>query len=261
GSGWAIVFVTAGDVHYVLVDSSGAVLAGPVRVSFTPARSTLGLAAAWSGDALGVAWTSFGNPDPPGSIVQFTVLGADGIKQFSEQTVSEGRFGTSVQALNWTGDRFRLDYFPGETGTLREVDFSSSGATLGSPRLISSRGANGTFVVWNGATSGVLFSTLGEMHFETTACLADPTAPPSPSWDDTTAQLDHAYLYRVRAATPQQTTAASNTDLATTTPFTDDPLMANTTQAKWAHMAELRRAVDAVRALAQLPAATYTSPG
>lgn len=388
GAGWAIVFVTAGDVHYVLLDPSGAVLAGPVRVSFTPTRATLGIVAAWSGDALGVAWTSFGNPDPPGSIVQFTVLGADGIKQFNEQTVSEGRFGTSLQGLNWTGDRFRLDYLPGEIGTLREVDFSSAGATLGSPRTLSSRGATSS-VVWNGATSGVLFATLGELYFETTACLADATAPPCPSvtathnasnvtldwpavtdpessiwryivyrdgllvgetslntfidasvrsgetpayrvtavngafkesqscttftllespsnlaatgvsatqahvtwtavagaaqylvertsdgvsyaqvgtasstsFDDMTTQIDHAYLYRVRAATPQQTTAPSNVDLATATPFTDDPLVAGTTQMKWAHMSELRRAVDAVRALAQLPAATYTNPG
>jgi hypothetical protein len=83
----------------------------------------------------------------------------------------------------------------------------------------------------------------------------------STSWDDTTAQIDHAYLYRVRAATPQQSSAASNVDLATTTPFTDDPLAANTTNVKWAHMSELRRAADAVRALAQLSAATYTYPG
>jgi hypothetical protein len=83
----------------------------------------------------------------------------------------------------------------------------------------------------------------------------------STSFDDTTTQIDHAYLYRVRAATPQQTTAASNVDLATTTPFTDDPLVAGTTPVQWAHMSELRRAVDAVRALAQLPAATYTNPG
>jgi hypothetical protein len=60
-----------------------------------------------------------------------------------------------------------------------------------------------------------------------------------------------AHLYRVRALAPGATSAFSNTDLATAIAFTGGPVIQR------AHVAELRTAADAVRALAALPGGTY----
>jgi hypothetical protein len=66
-----------------------------------------------------------------------------------------------------------------------------------------------------------------------------------------------AYLYRVRTVGPGGSSGDSASDLATTQPFSDDPL-ATGVAVKAAHLAELRTAVDAVRAQANLGAGTYT---
>ena len=67
------------------------------------------------------------------------------------------------------------------------------------------------------------------------------------------------YLYRVRARLNTGALSGySNTDLATTIIFSDDPLTAGVTEVKAAHLTELRQAVNAVRAAAGLAAATWT---
>lgn len=59
-----------------------------------------------------------------------------------------------------------------------------------------------------------------------------------------------AYLYRVRAVDANGNVSPySNFDLATAISFTDDTLQTNATLVKAAHVMELRRAVDAVRAV------------
>jgi hypothetical protein len=78
------------------------------------------------------------------------------------------------------------------------------------------------------------------------------------SFTDTTAVANTAYLYRVKATNLAGSSANSAPDLATTVIFTDDPLVAGTTFIKAVHLAELRTAVNAVRALAGLAAATFT---
>jgi hypothetical protein len=69
-----------------------------------------------------------------------------------------------------------------------------------------------------------------------------------------------AYLYRVRAvdAAGGCPSSYSNTDLATTTIFTDDPLVVQMTIIQAVHLTQLRTAVNAVRATAALPAFNWT---
>jgi hypothetical protein len=78
------------------------------------------------------------------------------------------------------------------------------------------------------------------------------------SFTDTTAVANTSYLYRVRAVNATGASGDSAADLATTVIFTDDPLVARSTLIKAVHLAELRTAVNAVRALAGLAAATFT---
>lgn len=72
------------------------------------------------------------------------------------------------------------------------------------------------------------------------------------SFSDTTVSSGITYLYRVRAASGCNTAFSdySNTDMATTIIFTDDPLMAGITIVKAQHILQLRQAVNSVRATA-----------
>lgn len=78
----------------------------------------------------------------------------------------------------------------------------------------------------------------------------------STSFNDT-ASAGVAYLYRVRAVNAGGPSGDSTADLATTVMFTNDPLAAGLV-VRAAHLAELRTAVDAVRAQAGLSGGTYT---
>lgn len=82
-------------------------------------------------------------------------------------------------------------------------------------------------------------------------------SPITNSFTDTAAS-NTAYLYRVRSVGAGGTSADSATVLATTVIFTDDPLVAGATVVKSIHLAELRVAVNAVRAQANLAAASFT---
>ena len=74
------------------------------------------------------------------------------------------------------------------------------------------------------------------------------------SYVDNFVAPDTAYLYRVRAvdSVSGAQTAYSAPDLATTVLFTDDPLVVLSMLVKAIHITELRTAVNAVRALANL---------
>jgi hypothetical protein len=93
-----------------------------------------------------------------------------------------------------------------------------------------------------------------------TYSLVGSVAHPAVQHLDGTASANTAYLYKVRSANEGDAneSADSNRDLATTVIFTDGSLAA--AQVKAIHVAELRIAVNAVRALATLGAGTYTGP-
>lgn len=82
--------------------------------------------------------------------------------------------------------------------------------------------------------------------------------PTTTGFTDGTAGAGVSYLYRVKAVFAGGASSGySNTDLATTVIFTDDPLVAGVTTIKAQHLAELRQAVGAMRDLANLQAATW----
>jgi hypothetical protein len=87
-----------------------------------------------------------------------------------------------------------------------------------------------------------------------------PTGSTSTSFNDSTPTGDHAYLYRVKVAfAGGGFSDYGNADLATTIVFTDAQLQGTTIKA--VHLTELRRAVNAVRALVpNLGTASWTYP-
>jgi hypothetical protein len=83
------------------------------------------------------------------------------------------------------------------------------------------------------------------------------------SFVDGSVTANNSYLYIVRAVNAGGTSGDSAPDFATTVIFTDDPLTAGAV-IKAVHLAQLRTAVNALRILAGLAAATFTdaaSPG
>lgn len=81
------------------------------------------------------------------------------------------------------------------------------------------------------------------------------------SYQDNTVTSVNAYLYRVRTADASgNLSTPSGIDVATAITFTDNPLTVNSTPVKAVHMTELRQAVNAVRAAANLSATTWTDP-
>jgi hypothetical protein len=79
------------------------------------------------------------------------------------------------------------------------------------------------------------------------------------TYSDTTVTSVNAYLYRVRSADAGgNLSPPGSIDVATAITFTDNPLTAGTTTIKELHVTELRQAVNAVRAAANLSAATWT---
>jgi hypothetical protein len=80
------------------------------------------------------------------------------------------------------------------------------------------------------------------------------------SYIDTAVTANTSYLYKVRAINTAGASGDSNLDVATTTIFTDDPLTPASTPIKAVHVNELRTAANALRALANLTAASFTNP-
>jgi len=81
----------------------------------------------------------------------------------------------------------------------------------------------------------------------------------STSFTDSGLSSTTTYIYRVRSVDANGNYSDfSNTDIATTIVFTDDPLVVGVTEIRKEHVLELRTAVNAVRAAAGLSAATWT---
>jgi hypothetical protein len=84
-----------------------------------------------------------------------------------------------------------------------------------------------------------------------------PATITATSYNDTTVQANTAYMYKVRAVNSTGSSVDSYPDLATTVIYSDDRLIEFETVIKLAHLTQLRTAVNAVRALANLSPAVY----
>jgi hypothetical protein len=140
------------------------------------------------------------------------------------------------------------------------TNLAASATTINAP-------AATVHVIWSPPASGTPSSYVVERRgaggqFQ---AVGQPVSAPAASFDDASAAEGSAYLYRVKALyAGGGTSDYSNTDLATTVAFTDDPLIgANDPQNRPAtkvyarHLTELHRAVDAVRALAGVGASSW----
>ena len=143
------------------------------------------------------------------------------------------------------------------SGVLRFL-LSSSVAPPAAPSGLNAAAVNTTRVdmSWN----AVLGATSYEIDRRAPGEGFTPFATPvGNSFSDTSATAGQAYLYRVRAAGTGGTSGNSAAALATTVMFTNDPLAAGTV-VLGTHLSQIRTAVNAVRSLAGLQAASFTDP-
>jgi uncharacterized repeat protein (TIGR01451 family) len=179
GSGWALVWRSGGNLFFGRISPTGAIAVAPAQLT-TSGGVANQFQLHWNGDRLGLAWTEQRAGDPPGQDVYFTVLDASGVKQFPEIVVAGSDWFDTQPSVYWTGTQFAVVHAYG-LGWLRETLVSPTG-TLGTTRLLANRsGQSG--VAGDGGTAGIAWPQLGEMYFETTACLADltPATCPTPS--------------------------------------------------------------------------------
>lgn len=112
-------------------------------------------------------------------------------------------------------------------------------------------------VTWNAVADAAYYDVSVQRAGSTTTI---PTTDPSFILSATETVNGAAYLFKARAVNDAATQSAySSPDLATAIVFADDPIVPFVTKAKLVHIAELRTAVNAVRALAGLSAATWTT--
>jgi hypothetical protein len=138
------------------------------------------------------------------------------------------------------------------TGNLSLVNGSITVSALAAPTGVVATAINPSQVniSWN-AVSGadhyeVWRSSLGDEY----AIAGSPTAA---ALSDVNIAANTTYLYVVRAIDPSDDPSGfSSIDAATTIAFTDDPLTAQTTTVKVIHITQLRTAVNAMRAAANL---------
>jgi hypothetical protein len=82
-------------------------------------------------------------------------------------------------------------------------------------------------------------------------------SPNQTSYTDSNVTAYSTYRYRVSAVDTSSNSATSNMKLATTASFSDDPLLAGS-DVRAVHITELRTAVNALRAFANMSSASWT---
>jgi RHS repeat-associated protein len=171
-----------------------------------------------------------------------------------------GGSGTSpLWTQNYGYDRYGNRETVSATGT-------SSGTTLSAPSNLTAPSTSNTQVTlqWTGITGADHYEIERTSNISQNfqAIGTSQTA----TFSDTGVAQDTAYLYRVRAVDASgNKSAPSNVRLATTVAFTDNPLAdpqnpSNTVPFKAEHLTQLRRAVNAVRVVANKQAAAWTHP-
>jgi uncharacterized repeat protein (TIGR01451 family) len=133
---------------------------------------------------------------------------------------------------------------------------NASGLIAPTNLIASAASASQVNLTWNAVTTAVSYQVLRSANNAPYAIVGTPAVT---NFSDTGRTANTTYLYQVQAVNGSSTVGpASNTDLATTILFTDDPVIAGSTRIKAVHLNELRTAVNAVRAAAGMSAFTFT---
>jgi hypothetical protein len=152
-------------------------------------------------------------------------------------------------------------YAGGKLIATEEPNNGGGSSILSAPASLVATGASSTQInlTWGAATGGTVdHYQVERMQSLSSGFTVVNSNVPTNSYNETVS-TGTANLYRVRAVDSSNNfTNYSNLDLATAITFTDDPLVSGTTIIKAQHILELRQAINAIRSLANLQAATWT---
>jgi hypothetical protein len=124
--------------------------------------------------------------------------------------------------------------------------------------VVATVNASGVGVTWTASTGAATYDVYRKGAGGSFMPIAAGTGLMTTFFTDTTAAADTAYLYKVLAVNSLVNSPDSNIDLATTTIYTDAPLVAGSTVVQGNPLTQMRTAVNAVRALAGLSASSFT---
>ncbi len=115
---------------------------------------------------------------------------------------------------------------------------------------------------YNGSAAAIAWNAVpGATGYEVTRNDGVTISTPSLATTDASVTPGSAYTYRARATRSGTLPSAwSAADLMTAMTFTNDPIVSMATVVQAVHVSELRNAVNAVRTLAGLSAATWSDP-
>jgi RHS repeat-associated protein len=167
--------------------------------------------------------------------------------------------GGSVVQPTWR-QRYSYDRYGNRTGVTAEGSETAPSTTTAPGGLTATAAAGGAQVnlTWSAASGAVSHYQVERRGRVTDAYTVVGTTTET-SFTDAGVTSGAAYLYRVRAVEAAGTlSAGSNVELVTALAFTDETLTSGVTRVKAQHLTELRQAVNAVRATANLPAAGWT---
>jgi len=207
--------------------------------------------------------------DPAGAPVTATVI-LDNVPHtmtLSRGTSTNGAYSATVNGVSSACHLYSFSFVDSSLNTIRYPttgnlgfgsgcpDYSSGVAAPTAPTGVNAIATTSTnvHVTWN-AVTGASYEVYRRNPGSSTFVLRGTSL--TTSYDDA-ASSGVAYMYRVRAVNAGGSSGDSAADLATTVMFTSDPLAAGLI-VNAVHLAELRTAVDAVRAQASQSSGAYT---
>ena len=171
----------------------------------------------------------------------------------SNTAIMKSFVSTGLNATLQAWDQHAVDaVYPGSSGVTGSVPATVTGvlATAVSPTQVN--------VTWTASSGATSYQILRRGPSDPTFVVIGTST--TTSFSDTTAAANTSYLYRVRALNSVGSSPDSAGDIATTVIFTDDPIVPGVTVIKSVHITQLRTAVNAVRALAGMAPATFSTP-
>lgn len=172
---------------------------------------------------------------------------------------SEDRAPASAQAVMKAilSGNYGASLGPWDIDAVRTVYTDTASVTLPAPTNVvaTATASNRVVVTWAAVSGATQYAVLRSPSIS--AAFVQIGVSSTTSYTDMTVAANTTYLYKVRALGSSVTSADSVLDHATTVIFTDDPLTTST-PVKAVHLAEIRTALNAVRAAAALGPASWT---
>ncbi|HEX3068015.1 MAG TPA: fibronectin type III domain-containing protein, partial [Thermoanaerobaculia bacterium] len=148
------------------------------------------------------------------------------------------------------------------TGAANHLEITGAAGALSAPTNVLATATSASLVTisWSAVAGAATYEIQRSLNFgAANNGFTTLTTTASLSVNNSGLTANTTYLYKVRAINGATMSAFSTIDPATTTIFTDDPLNTGVA-AKAVHVTQLRTAVNAMRAAANLGAQSFTDP-